>query len=59
MNAQQIVKHFGGELQAALALGKTQNTIKNWLDGSKIPVNTQNFIQTITGGKLKADHHGR
>lgn len=54
MDAKQIIKYFGGELQAALALGKTPQTIKNWKNGKKIPLNTQFFIENLSKGKLKA-----
>lgn len=55
MTADQIIKYYGGELQAAAAIGKSHQTIKNWLSGGRIPHNTQQFIQSVTLGKLKAD----
>jgi hypothetical protein len=54
MNYDQVVKHFGGELEAALALGKSHQTIKNWKD-KPIPPFAQRFIERITVRKLKAE----
>ena len=55
MDGKQIVKYFGGEMQAAIAVGKSHQTIKNWVAGTTIPNVTQEFIELMSHGKLKAD----
>lgn len=53
MTRDQIVKHFGGVQKAADGLGVSRQTIYLW-DGG-IPHRSQQLIEALTGGKLKAD----
>jgi len=55
MNVDQVIKHFGGEMEAATALCYSLQSIKNWESTRKIPNSAQRYIERATNGKLKAD----
>lgn len=54
MNIDQVIKHFGSQVEAARQLGVTQPTLSNWRSRGKIPQLQQLRIQHLTRGKLKA-----
>lgn len=54
MTADQVIKHFGGDMQSALALGFSFASVQNW-KRKGIPPKTQKFIEMKTNRKLKAD----
>lgn len=54
MTYDQLIKHFGTQQKAALAINVKQPTVSGWKkDG--IPLMRQYNIQVITGGILQAD----
>lgn len=50
-----VIKHYGGEKQAALALEVTRQAINYWKSRKCIPLRTQALIQLRTNGALKAN----
>lgn len=54
MTYQDLVKHFGSELNAAISLGFTRQAVYHWKINGEIPPKTQAWIQLETSGKLKA-----
>jgi hypothetical protein len=54
MNVQHLIRHFGSQANAALALNTSRQTISYW-KAKGIPVGRQFQIQVLTGGILKAD----
>lgn len=54
MKPKDVVKHFGGIVKAAEALGVSRQAIYIWLQRKKIPPQRAYQIQVITGGTLKA-----
>ena len=58
MTHDQIIKKYGTPTEAKAKLGFTLQTFRNWKrDG--IPQRTQQVIEFITGGQLKAARNGR
>lgn len=56
MTPAEVIKHYDGNLQfTAYNLGFTDAAIRKWKKKKKIPHRTQQLIESITGGKLKAD----
>lgn len=55
MTPEQVIKHFGGEQEAATALDCTRQNVNYWRQQGEIPLKTQAFIQIKTNGKLRAD----
>jgi len=56
MTPEQVIKHYDNNLQfAAYNLGFTDAAIRKWKINGVIPHRTQRLIESITGGKLKAD----
>ncbi len=58
MTPEQVIKHFGGEQEAANALDCTRQNVNYWRQQGEIPLKTQAFIQLKTNGKLRADLNG-
>lgn len=54
MKFEQLIKHFGSQVQAANALGVQQPTISNWKKRGSIPHLQQLRIEHVSKGKLKA-----
>jgi hypothetical protein len=55
MTPKQLLEHYGGSnLAAAVALGYTEPSIRNWINANKIPYKAQRIIEAVTGGKLVA-----
>jgi DNA-binding transcriptional regulator YdaS (Cro superfamily) len=54
MKFEQLIKHFGSQVQAADAIGVTQPTLSNWKKRGNIPHLQQLRIEHVTKGKLKA-----
>jgi len=55
MKPQAVVKHFGGIVPAATALGVSRQAIYMWLRRRRIPALRAHQIQNVTGGELKAN----
>lgn len=56
MTVDQVIKHYDGNMQfAAYNLGFTDAAIRKWKSENRIPHRTQQLIESLTGGKLKAD----
>lgn len=59
MDVHQVIKHYGGKCEAAVALNRTTQSIDHWLraheQGKPIPQAAQRSIQSLTRGKLKID----
>ena len=56
MTPDQVIKHYDGNLQfTAYNLGFTDAAIRKWKVNGVIPHRTQLLIESLTGGKLKAD----
>lgn len=55
MTAQELIKYFGNETNAASGLNRSPRCIRNWVKAGTIPHWSQLAIETITKGKLKAD----
>ena len=53
MKPQQLINHYGSDNKAALSLGITIQTVRNWVGKDHIPIWSQNAIAWITRGKLK------
>jgi hypothetical protein len=53
MTVDQIIKEYGSPTRAKNALGFTLQTFRNWRRNG-IPLRSQQVIQYITSGKLKA-----
>lgn len=54
MTPRDVVKHFGGIVAAADALGVTRQAIYMWLKRRRIPAQRAYQVQVVTGGALKA-----
>jgi hypothetical protein len=55
MTPKQLLEHYGGSnLAAAVALGYTEPSIRNWINANKIPYKAQRIIEAVTNGKLVA-----
>ena len=54
MKPKDVVKHFGGIVQTAEALGVTRQAVYMWLDRKKIPYQRACQIEINTRGALKA-----
>lgn len=54
MTYQDLIEHFGSEMNAAVALKFSITTVKNYKADS-IPRTSQYAIQALTKGKLKVD----
>ncbi len=54
MKFDQLIKHFGSQVQAADAIGVTQPTLSNWKKRGAIPHLQQLRIEHVTKGRLKA-----
>lgn len=52
MNKSDAVKHFGGVVRLAEALGIQSQAVSQW--GEKIPMRRAYEIEKLTGGQLKA-----
>jgi len=56
MTPQQVLKHYDSSTTfAGYNLGYSEAAVKKWLAEDRIPHRTQVLIESITGGKLKAD----
>lgn len=55
MSPQQLIRHYGGEQQAADALQMTRQIVNLWKRKGRIPPRTQAWIQIHTGGALMAN----
>jgi len=55
MTPEQVIRHFGGEKQAADALDCTRQIVNLWKNRGDIPIWTQAWIQLRTNGKLVAE----
>jgi DNA-binding transcriptional regulator YdaS (Cro superfamily) len=53
MKTEQVLKHYGTQMEVAKALGITQPTVSEW--GEYPPVLRQIQIERDTAGKLKAE----
>lgn len=53
MNKQDVIKHFGGVVETAKALGIKSQSVSGWPD--QVPKLRAFQIEKITSGKLKAD----
>jgi DNA-binding transcriptional regulator YdaS (Cro superfamily) len=58
MKTDDVVKFFGTQVKAAIALGIRQSAIANWVMRGFIPPLRQLHIEKVTRGKLKADPIG-
>ena len=54
MTPEQVIRHYGGERQAADALQVTRQIVNYWKQAGTIPIKTQAWIQLHTGGALTA-----
>ena len=54
MTPRQVIKHYGGERQAADALKVTRQVVNYWKQKNIIPIKTQAWIQLYSDGALKA-----
>ena len=55
MTPDQVIKHYDNNLQfTAYNLGFTDAAVRKWKKKGEIPFRTQQLIEAITGGKLKA-----
>lgn len=54
MTIDEVIKYYGGEMNAACSLEVSHQTIKNW-KALGIPKVRQSDIQLKTNNKLKAD----
>ncbi|MCR4299009.1 MAG: Cro/CI family transcriptional regulator [Gallionella sp.] len=54
MTPEQVIRHYGGERQAADALQVTRQIVNYWKRKGSIPSKTQAWIHLRTGGLLKA-----
>ena len=54
MTFEQVVKHFGSEVEAAKQLGFTRQAVNLWKSNGIQP-RTQELIELKTRGKLKAE----
>lgn len=55
MTPKQLLEHYGGSnLAAAVAIGYTEPSIRNWINANKIPFKAQRIIESVTNGKLVA-----
>lgn len=54
MTPEQVIKHYGGEREAADALLCTRQVVNYWKRTGKIPRKTQAWIHLRTNGVLKA-----
>lgn len=54
MKPTDVVKHFGGIIPAAKAIGVSRQAVYIWLQRKHIPMQRAYQIQVITGGALKA-----
>jgi len=54
MTPGQLVRHFGSEAKAAIALGYTRQYIYKLIKNNRIPLRTQERIEFKTSGALKA-----
>jgi transcriptional regulator with XRE-family HTH domain len=55
MTFNQLLKHYGTQVDVADALGVTQPTISNWKSRGRIPKLQQLRIEHLTNGILKAE----
>lgn len=53
MKKNEAVKHYGGVVQLAAALGIKPQSVSQW--GETIPQGRAYQIELMTGGKLKAE----
>lgn len=55
MTPDQLIKHYGGEQQAAEALSCSRQIVNLWKRRNQIPPRTQAWIQLHTQGALQAN----
>lgn len=55
MTPEQLIRHFGTQIETAKALGLAQPTVADWVKQGWIPWPRQFHAQVITGGRLQAD----
>jgi DNA-binding transcriptional regulator YdaS (Cro superfamily) len=55
MNIDQAIEHFGSQSALARALGIEPPSVAEWKANGRIPPLRQFQIESVTGGKLKAD----
>ncbi|MNE52280.1 Cro/CI family transcriptional regulator [Aeromonas salmonicida] len=53
MKKNEAIKHYGGVVQLAAALGIKPQSVSQW--GDTIPQGRAYQIELLTGGQLKAD----
>ncbi len=54
MTPEQVIRHYGSEDAAAVALKLTRQAVNYWKRKKEIPLRTQALIQLRTNGALKA-----
>lgn len=59
MNYEQAIKHFGGCVHVARALGIDNKQTVHYWRGRRIPSKWQMKIESLTRGKLRADEDAR
>ena len=56
MKPEQIVKHYDNSvLFAAYNIGYSEASVRGWLKSGVVPQKAQALIESLTGGKLRAD----
>ncbi len=56
MTPEQVIKHYDGSISyAAYNLGFSDQAVRHWVAKKRIPSKTQQLIEALTAGKLKAD----
>ena len=56
MTPKDVIKHYDGSIPfAAYNLGFSDQAVRHWLAKKRIPFKTQLLIESLTGGKLKAN----
>ncbi len=55
MKTDDLIKKFGTAAGIASSLGFHRRTVHYWIANKNIPIRTQQNIQFMTGGALKAD----
>lgn len=53
MKKNEAIKHYGGVVQLAAALGITSQSVSQW--GDTVPPRRAYEIERLTGGQLKAE----
>ena len=56
MTYDEVIKYFGNKYRASKSLGFSVSTPYSWKDRGFIPMESQERIEKLTGGQLKADY---